>query len=273
MEANRVELTMTQIKWACENENDWEDWIKKSPDIPEDKLGDMEFLHTCRDYLVELITWIERGIGMHGENDNEGLDKLLEEARQKKICLQEEMEAMMAEQGGEVRNVEERDGEAWSEELEEGVGMINNGPKKKEKEQLGVEEEEGEVVNGPVSKKQRLTDVDERREEEQTLQIESGNEVELGGGRQLRVEEDYSGGDRLMEMDECRGEEETLQFESWNEDEFGRGRRLGAGEEDDFKGGRYKDLLKDWEDPDNETKMEGEGEGQEDYDEGNEDLG
>ena len=69
-----------------------------------------------------------------------------------------------------------------------------------------------------------------------------------------------------------QGEEETLQLESWNEDEFGRGRRLGAGEEDDFKGGRYKDLLKDWEDPDNETKMEGQGEGQEDYDEGNEDL-
>ena len=70
-----------------------------------------------------------------------------------------------------------------------------------------------------------------------------------------------------MEGDECRGEEETLQLESWNEDEFGRGRRLGAGEEDDFKGGRYKDLLKDWED---EAKIEGEG--QEDYDEGNEDL-
>ena len=104
-------------------------------------MSDMEFLHTCHDYLVELITWIERGIGMHGENDNEGLDKLLEEARQGlKIngSLQEEMEAMMAEQGGEVRNVEERDGEAWSEELEEGVGLINNGPKKKEKEQLGV---------------------------------------------------------------------------------------------------------------------------------------
>ena len=113
--------------------------------------------------------------------------------------------------------------EAWSEELEEGVGMINYGPKKKEKEQLGVEEEEGEVVNGPVSKKQRLTDVDERREEEQTLQIESGNEVELGGGRQLRVEEDYSGGDRLMEGEEIRVEEEKLQLESWNEDEFGRG--------------------------------------------------
>ena len=134
MEANRVELTMTQIKWACENENDWEDWLKKSPEIPEDKLrtedaaewrlSDMEDnLHTCRDYLVELITWIERGIGMYGDDmyDKEGLDKLLEEARQElKInrSLQEEMEATMAEQGGEVRNVEERDGEAWSEELE-----------------------------------------------------------------------------------------------------------------------------------------------------------
>ena len=237
MEANRVELTMTQIKWACENGNDWKVWLKKSSEIPEDKLwtedaaewrlSDMEdHLHTWRDYLVELITWIEIGIGMYGENADVGLDKLLEEARQGlKIngSLQEEMEAMMAEQGWEVRNVEERDGEAWSEELEEGVGMINNGPKKKVKEQLGVEEEEGEVVNGPVSKKQRLTDVDERREEEQTLQIESGNEVEFGGGRRLRVGKDYSGGDRLMEGDECRGEEETLQFESWNEDEFGRG--------------------------------------------------
>ena len=121
MEANRVELTMTQIKWACENGNDWKVWLKKSSEIPEDKLwtedaaewrlSDMEDLHTCRDYLVELITWIERGIGMFGENDNEGLDKLLEEACQGlKIngSLQEEMEAMMAEQGGEVRNVEER---------------------------------------------------------------------------------------------------------------------------------------------------------------------
>ena len=153
---------------------------------------------------------------MYGENEDVGLDKLLEEARQGlKIngSLQEEMEAMMAEQGGEVRNVEERDGEAWSEELEEGVGMINYGPKKKEKEQLGVEEEEREVVNGPVSKKKRLTDVDERREEEQTLQIESGNEIEFGGGRRLRVEKDYSGGDRLMEGEEIRGEEEKLQLD------------------------------------------------------------
>ena len=97
---------------------------------------------------------------MYGENDDDhSIDKLLEEVCQGlKIIgsLQEEMEAMMAEQGWEVRNVEERDGDAWSEELEEGVGMINNGPKKKEKEQLGVEEEDGEVVNGPVSKKQRL---------------------------------------------------------------------------------------------------------------------
>ena len=73
-----------------------------------------DHLHTWRDYLVELITWIERGIGMYGENDDDhSINKLLEEARQGlKInrSLQEEMEATMAEQGGEVRNVEERDG-------------------------------------------------------------------------------------------------------------------------------------------------------------------
>ena len=56
------------------------------------------------------------------------------------------------------------------------------------------------------------------------MQIESGNEVEFGGGRRPRVEEDYSGGDRLMEGDECRGEEEKRQLENWNEDEIGRGR-------------------------------------------------
>ena len=107
MEANRVELTMTQIKWACENGNDWKVWLKKSSEIPEDKLwtedaaewrlSDMEdHLHTWRDYLVELITWIERGIGMYGENDDDhSIDKLLEEVCQGlKIIgsLQEEME-------------------------------------------------------------------------------------------------------------------------------------------------------------------------------------
>ena len=177
------------------------------------RLSDME------EYVVELISQIERGIGMYG--DDERHDTELIEVDRKIRELMEEARKIL-------------------ELMEEAMDVIDNGPKKK-KERL-------------------MRDRNESREEEQRLS---------GVGEEER-EDPIKKKQQLMDGDACR--EVEVHLESGNEDVFGRGRRPGAVEEDHFKGGRLKDLFKDWEESDNETNMKGEGEGEDDYDEGNEDL-